>query len=115
MAAAIKAINARIRANPVLDYFCSTRESYPDCATSTTSLCDMQYLASAHEAKVGVEDAIADLVRDVQISGAQRPTSASPSPQSWTRRRILTCTSPPLPSLFARPANLAVCVVYPAA
>jgi hypothetical protein len=32
MAAAIKALNARIRANPVLDYFCSTRESYPDCA-----------------------------------------------------------------------------------
>jgi hypothetical protein len=27
MAAAIKAINARIRANPVLDYFCSTRTS----------------------------------------------------------------------------------------
>jgi hypothetical protein len=44
MAAAIKAINARIRANPVLDYFCSTRESYPDCATSTTSPCNMQYL-----------------------------------------------------------------------
>jgi hypothetical protein len=29
MAAAIKAINARIRANPYLDYFCSTRESAP--------------------------------------------------------------------------------------
>ncbi len=27
MAAAIKALNARIRANPVSDYFCSTRES----------------------------------------------------------------------------------------
>jgi hypothetical protein len=27
MAAAIKAINARIRANPVTDYICSTRES----------------------------------------------------------------------------------------
>ena len=27
MAAAIKAINARIRANPVTDYFCSTRKS----------------------------------------------------------------------------------------
>jgi len=26
MAAAIKALNARIRANPVADYFCSTRE-----------------------------------------------------------------------------------------
>jgi len=26
MAAAIKALNARIRANPVLDYFCSTRK-----------------------------------------------------------------------------------------
>jgi hypothetical protein len=29
MAAAIKAINARIRANPVADYLCSTRESTP--------------------------------------------------------------------------------------
>ena len=29
MAAAIKALNARIRANPVTDYFCSTRESLP--------------------------------------------------------------------------------------
>jgi hypothetical protein len=28
MAAAIKALNARIRANPVTDYFCSTREFY---------------------------------------------------------------------------------------
>lgn len=28
MAAAIKALNARIRANPVTDYLCSTRESY---------------------------------------------------------------------------------------
>ena len=28
MAAAIKALNARIRANPVTDYFCSTRECY---------------------------------------------------------------------------------------
>jgi hypothetical protein len=27
MAAAIKAINARIRANPVTDYICSTRKS----------------------------------------------------------------------------------------
>lgn len=27
MAAAIKALNARIRANPVSDYLCSTRES----------------------------------------------------------------------------------------
>ena len=27
MAAAIKALNARIRANPVADYFCSTRTS----------------------------------------------------------------------------------------
>lgn len=30
MAAAIKALNARIRANPVSDYFCSTRESHPN-------------------------------------------------------------------------------------
>jgi hypothetical protein len=29
MAAAIKALNARIRANPVTDYFCSTRECDP--------------------------------------------------------------------------------------
>ena len=28
MAAAIKALNARIRANPVTDYLCSTRESH---------------------------------------------------------------------------------------
>lgn len=27
MAAAVKALNAKIRANPVLDYVCSTRES----------------------------------------------------------------------------------------
>ncbi|KAK5164137.1 uncharacterized protein LTR77_010228 [Saxophila tyrrhenica] len=31
MAAAIKALNARIRANPVTDYFCSTRESSLEC------------------------------------------------------------------------------------
>lgn len=30
MAAAIKALNAKIRSNPVLDYFCSTRESRAD-------------------------------------------------------------------------------------
>lgn len=30
MAAAIKALNAKIRSNPVLDYFCSTRESQAD-------------------------------------------------------------------------------------
>jgi hypothetical protein len=29
MAAAIKALNAKIRSNPVSDYFCSTRTSHP--------------------------------------------------------------------------------------
>lgn len=29
MAAAVKALNAKIRSNPALDYFCSTRECSP--------------------------------------------------------------------------------------
>lgn len=38
MAAAIKALNARIRANPVSDYFCSTREPNPTSITVTLEL-----------------------------------------------------------------------------
>jgi len=30
MAAAIKALNAKIRSNPYTDYLCSTRESRPE-------------------------------------------------------------------------------------
>ena len=30
MAAAIKALNAKIRSNPYTDYLCSTRESSPE-------------------------------------------------------------------------------------
>jgi hypothetical protein len=32
MAAAIKALNAKIRSNKYSDYFCSTRTFYPDAA-----------------------------------------------------------------------------------
>lgn len=46
MAAAIKALNARIRSNPVTDYFCSTRESPPIPKTRSS---DLGGLAAAHE------------------------------------------------------------------
>lgn len=41
MAAAVKALNARIRANPVTDYFCSTREScHPARTRGRTTGCN---------------------------------------------------------------------------
>jgi hypothetical protein len=56
MAAAIKAINAKIRSNKVLDYFCSTREfsqfRIPAqlVGTSTVSACLAEHVAAIHAA-----------------------------------------------------------------
>jgi hypothetical protein len=56
MAAAIKAINAKIRSNKVLDYFCSTREfsqfriSAQLVGTSTISACLAEHVAIIHAA-----------------------------------------------------------------
>ncbi len=78
MAAAIKALNAKIRSNPVSDYLCSTRK--PASPVSPFPLRARNKLTRCMPTR--------------QISGARPPISASPSQPSWTRRRILRCMSP---------------------
>ncbi|KAL9085509.1 MAG: hypothetical protein Q9165_007554 [Trypethelium subeluteriae] len=66
MAAAIKALNTRIRANPVTDYLCSTRESSFDPLRS-----------QANDDGIGRAQRLRKLI-ELQISGGQPQTSAFP-------------------------------------
>lgn len=70
MAAAIKALNAKIRSNPVTDYVFSTRA--PSAYTSLTS---------------------ADI--SVQTFSGPCRISVSPSLRSWILKKILNCVSLP--------------------
>ena len=84
MAAAIKALNAKIRSNPVSDYFCSTRTLIRN--TQLACLCRAlqercEVLRMNTDRKMG------------QISGAQHRILVYPSQRFWTRRKILKCMS----------------------
>lgn len=75
MAALVKAINAKIRSNPVSDYFCSTRKSSPivvilsdlQCVRRPPSTADM---ATAIEAGEGMRSG-----KDLQMRSHMLPAS----------------------------------------
>lgn len=96
MAAAISALNAKIRSQPVLNYVCSTRTyTQHPMAPISPRLCSPTSPATTPQNPLP----LTPFPYPLQISGAQSQTSAFRSPRSWTRRKTRTCTSPPL-SLF---------------
>lgn len=93
MAAAIKAINAKIRSNKVLDYVCSTREfaRRPRLFPAKIDLISwdgydkggdkrIMYNAVTRRTKRKKEPKANSNFACSQISGALPPTSVSPSP-----------------------------------
>lgn len=69
MAAAIKAINSRIRANPVLDYFCSTRTSISILLSTAIELRGILHgLVTAHEQKICLRTSEEEEIREQEMA-----------------------------------------------
>ncbi len=104
MAAAISALNAKIRSQPVLNYVCSTR---------TSSTHPMAPCLPSHQHHRRHPTPVKPLPLTLfpppkpQISGAPSRTSASRSRRSWTRRKTRTCASPLSPPFSGSVAQAA--------
>lgn len=88
MAAAIKAINAKIRSNKVLDYFCSTRtllspskSVFGVIADALACACKYSRPLSCFLRCTATGLALTSSMYNLQISGDQRRTLESPSRQ----------------------------------
>lgn len=104
MAAAISALNAKIRSQPVLNYVCSTRTYSTHPMAPVPRVCPHQH---HHRHPTPVKPLPLTLFPPPkpQISGAPSRTSASRSRRSWTRRKTRTCASPlPFPGSVAQTA-----------
>ena len=114
MAAALSALNAKIRSQPLLSYVCSTRTSIPhlsdqlrtEAKKKKSPMRRTSYKSSRPRPPPTPNNSPndppprcppTDSLRAKQISGVRSPTLASPSQRSWTPRKIQKCPFPPSP------------------